>query len=152
MHAHVWQSLVEIHWVFWIRYHVWSTVLQNVCWGRGSYVLRRHVNYLSIYAVRMNPYKSSVLPCFKHGKVIEIHKWMMFEFYLGLPNMSAVFRTNFWVWLCQIHTLQRPIHTVLPPLPRNVVPPPQLHLDCSLSNIYQEGLWLLLAAFKQPLF
>ena len=70
MHAHVWQSLVEIHWVFWIRYHVWSTVLQNVCWGWGSYVLRRHVNYLSIYVWTL----TKVL-CYRASNIVKWSKY-----------------------------------------------------------------------------
>ena len=60
---------------------------------------RKCVNYLCIYAARMNPAPngSSTLQHFERGDAIEIRNRMMFDFYPGLPHI--------------IHSLSIPAHS-----------------------------------------
>ena len=53
---------VEInHCIFWSLCHVWTTIVQKLHWGWGSYVLRRSMNTLLCYAVCISSSLNRVL-------------------------------------------------------------------------------------------
>ena len=51
-------------------------------------MLGKLMNTYHVHTACMSPALngSSALECFKHGKSIEIHNGIMFDFYLGLPH------------------------------------------------------------------
>lgn len=75
MHAHVWQSQGEIE-HYCIEYFECITMSEalNVCWGRGSYALNRHVNYSCINAVHISPALNKVL----HYSTLNVVMWSRF--------------------------------------------------------------------------
>ena len=77
------------HCVFRLHYCVWSTVTQNFRYGWGSYSLCKLMNTWDVYTACMSPTLNggSALQPFKRSNAIEIHKGIMFNFYLGLPHV-----------------------------------------------------------------
>ena len=93
--THIWQSWVEIK-HYSIAYFDCITTFKAL-WRRtsvkGSYVLRRLIRYSCTFTARtvcmslvLN--RSSVLQRFERGNAVEIHNGIMFDFYLGLPQLK----------------------------------------------------------------
>ena len=75
--------------VFRSHYCVQSTLAQNFCKGRGSYVLCKCGKYSWVYPAHMSPTlnRRSALEHFERGNAIEIRNEIMFDFYPGLLHV-----------------------------------------------------------------
>ena len=67
----------------------YRTGVQNFHYGRGSYVLRRRIRYSCTFTACMSSALniSSALQRIERGNAVEIHNGIMFDFYLGLPQL-----------------------------------------------------------------